>query len=364
MRIGIVCYWFNRGQAVVGRQVRAALTELGHETFVLARPTTATFVKPGFVDGSDVWNQDGVTAASAYNVPLCEYLDWSRDLRLDVVFFDQNLQFEEIAALRSTGVRTIGRFVWESFGPDDVAGARRAFDIVYSMTACERRRYRGFGIDTPQVHWCPPPELAEVPRPVRDDGEIRFLYPGGYLSDRKPTAETIDAFVGVPDPRARLLIKVQDEIKGPRLAAEAAERDPRIRVIVGDLPTPEHHALLASVDAYVAPSRWEGLGLHLYEAPALGLPTITNDFPPMNEMVTHDVDGLLVPARWNTERRPGVPRLEVEPDDLREAMTRMCDDDVRLRLALGAAARGASFDWSRTLRDYADLLRRARVSPP
>ncbi|MFM1833572.1 MAG: hypothetical protein RLZZ461_1888, partial [Planctomycetota bacterium] len=273
MRIGVVCYWFNRGQAVVGRQVRAALDELGHETFVLARPTTETFVKPGFVDDSGDWDQNGVTPASAYRIPVEEYLDWARAHRLDVAFFDQNLQFDEIAALRRTGVRTIGRFVWESFGPEDVEGARKAFDLVYAMTECERRRYRGFGMDTPRVRWCPPRELARIARPARDDGEVRFLYPGGYLSDRKPTAETIAAFTCVPDPRARLLIKVQDLVKGPALAEEASTRDPRIRVIVGDLPTADHHALLASADVFVAPSRWEGLGLHLYEAPALGLPT-------------------------------------------------------------------------------------------
>ena len=38
MRVGVVSKWFNRGQPVVGRQLRSALDELGHETFVLARP--------------------------------------------------------------------------------------------------------------------------------------------------------------------------------------------------------------------------------------------------------------------------------------------------------------------------------------
>ena len=41
MRVGICAYWFNRGQGVVARQVRSALDALGHETFVLARPTRA-----------------------------------------------------------------------------------------------------------------------------------------------------------------------------------------------------------------------------------------------------------------------------------------------------------------------------------
>ena len=46
----------------------------------------------------------------------------------------------------------------------------------------------------------------------------------------------------------------------------------------------------------VAPSRWEGLGLHLYEATALGMPIITNDNPPMNEVVRDGENGLLVPG--------------------------------------------------------------------
>ena len=38
MSVGIVCKWIASGQAVVARQIRSALDELGHETFVLARP--------------------------------------------------------------------------------------------------------------------------------------------------------------------------------------------------------------------------------------------------------------------------------------------------------------------------------------
>ncbi len=38
VRIGIVSKWIASGQAVVARQIRSALDELGHETFVLARP--------------------------------------------------------------------------------------------------------------------------------------------------------------------------------------------------------------------------------------------------------------------------------------------------------------------------------------
>src|SRR5919201_4953452 len=98
MRIGIVSHWFNRGQGVVSRHVRSALDELGHETFVLARPTRATNRRPGFVDRSDVWDQPGVTEASDFAIPADEYERWAAAARLDAALFDQNYQFDEIAA--------------------------------------------------------------------------------------------------------------------------------------------------------------------------------------------------------------------------------------------------------------------------
>ena len=38
---------------------------------------------------------------------------WAKQTGIDVCFFDQNYEFDAVAALRGSGVRTIGRFVWE-----------------------------------------------------------------------------------------------------------------------------------------------------------------------------------------------------------------------------------------------------------
>ena len=71
MRIGICAYWFNRGQGVVARQLRSALDDLGHETFVLARPTRAVNIKPAFVDRNRAYSNDlSVTP----NLPIPAYL--------------------------------------------------------------------------------------------------------------------------------------------------------------------------------------------------------------------------------------------------------------------------------------------------
>jgi 1,2-diacylglycerol 3-alpha-glucosyltransferase len=362
MRIGVCAYWFNRGQGVVARHVRSALDALGHETFVLARPTRESNIRSAFIDRSGVWDQPGVTEASGYEIPAGEYLDWARRNELDAVFFDQNYGFEGIAELRRSGVTTIGRFVWEQFAEADVAPAKRALDVIYSLTRCEVERYARLGIESPYVQWGVHPELlAYAPdrrgAPPRGaaDGRVRFFYPAGFLSKRKPLKQVLSAFGGVSDPELRLTVKAQVERKAQRLQRAASE-DPRIEVILEDLPTDEHLRLFASADVCLAPSRWEGLGLHLYEASAFGIPVITNDNPPMNEIVRDGVNGLLVKGRRRGEAKSGIPAYDPSVRGLRRAIRRLADDDLRAELAAGALRERERLDWRHTVEGYRRLL--------
>jgi 1,2-diacylglycerol 3-alpha-glucosyltransferase len=355
VRIGIVSYWFNRGQAVVSRQLRSALDGLGHETFVLARPTTETNIRAAFVDRSDVWDQPGVTEASAYEIPTREYLDWAAANQLEVAFFDQNYGFEGISELRRSGVRTIGRFVWEQFSEADVAPAKEAFDVIYSLTACERERYAGFGISSPRAQWGIHPELLEFADTPSEEGVVTYFYPGGFLSKRKPIDEVLKGFQKARGDDLRLVVKAQVERKRRRLE-RAAERDSRIEFILEDQPTAEHLTRFASADVCLAPSRWEGLGLHLYEAMAFGMPVITNDFPPMNEVITDGVNGVLVPSSPNGEASSGIPAVDVNPRDLRRAIERLADPHERARLTEGVRQRRTELSWDRTVSSYARLL--------
>lgn len=114
---------------------------------------------------------------------------------------------------------------------------------------------------------------------------------------------------------------------------------------VGDMP-----GLLADVDVVVLPSYREGLPKTLIEAAGCALPLVTTDVPGCREVVTHEVDGLLAPAR------------EWEP--LARAIARL-DDDAALRRRLGEAARAKALDQfdeqivlRRTLDVYGELLNR------
>ena len=393
MRIGIVAYWFNRGQAVVARQIRATLEELGHETFVLARPTRKTNIRPGWVDTEGVWAQEGVTAASDYLIPGDEYLRWAEGIRPDLVMFDQNYQFEEIAQLRRSGVRTIGRFVWEHFSAAHVEPAVEAFDRIYSLTACELERYAQIGIDTPRVRWGCAPEVVQLAHRLESQGPsltpfpssntqrsgetgraaedlpgVILLFPGGFMSKRKPIGPTIQAFRNTSDPRLRLLLKAQVDRQAKKVdrmirgGRRFGRRDGRIELITSDLPTDDYLRMFAAADCCLAPSRWEGLGLHLFEATALGVPVITNDNPPMNEVVVDGVNGILVPGEPDGNApRSGIPAFTPNVPALTAAITALADDDLRTQLAAGARRRREELSWERTREDLAALVASAEA---
>ncbi len=374
MNIGIVSWWFNRGQATVARHVRSALDELGHRTFVLARPTRDSFTLPRFVSSDDVWHQPLVTRASRSEIPWREYARWASENGLDAIFFDQNYQFKNIAKLRSMGIRTLGRFVWEQFGERHVKAARRAFDVIYSLTRCEQVRYvEKFGLDSPYIPWGCHPELARPVVRKRTDA-IYFFYPGGYLRDRKPTRAVIEAFSRTSRDDLRLIVKTQHPLRQSHLQswppavksrwrrvpmdAPLAAKDlgPRIELHADDVSAEEYYALFASCHVCLAPSRWEGLGLHLYEALAFGLPIITNDAAPMNETVRHMESGILVPSKVVGTAKSGIPAYEPEVEALRRAIETAADDVLRARLAAGTSNLRAERSWQHVVEGYDGLL--------
>jgi len=334
-------------------------------------------VKPNFVANNDVWIQDAVTPASKFMIPYEEYEAWVKGNKIDVVFCDQNYQFDEISRLRQIGVKTIGRFVWESFGADHVDGAKGAFDVIYSLTRCEQRRYHKFGIDSPYLRWGIHPELllyGEQPK----CGVITFFYPGGYLSPRKPTGAVIEAFSKVPISDIRLIIKTQRKLRIKDLVIpidheqarkkNIREDDPllierlrllndnRISVISDDRSVDDYCSLFASCHVCLAPSRWEGLGLHFFESIGFGLPIITNNNPPMNEMVVDRENGYLVRSSPLGLTKSGIEAFEPDVEDLSKAITYMANEHELGKLTRNTRNISCSLRWKDTIEDFIGLL--------
>jgi glycosyltransferase involved in cell wall biosynthesis len=356
VNVGIVSKWFNRGQPVVGRQLRSAVDELGHRSFVLAKPRREKGPMAGALERTGVWDQPGITAASAFETPLAEYEAWVEANSLDAILCDQNYQFGELARLRSAGVRVIGRFVWEHFTREHLDPARAAYDVIYSMTACERRRYAGWGLETPRVPWGIHPELLAVPVERPGDALVRFVFPGGFLGHRKPAEPVVEAFARTRGDHLRLLVKAQVERSRLERLLPLIEADERIELRLADEPWPEHLAAIAANDVSLSPSRWEGLGLPLYEALAFGMPTIANDDPPMNEVVVDGVNGILVPSHPDGTARSGIPARSPDSGALTAAIERVAEPDELVRLRAGAERSRAEHPWGRTVAALGELL--------
>lgn len=84
--------------------------------------------------------------------------------------------------------------------------------------------------------------------------------------------------------------------------------------------------LLAAADAFVLPSRWEGLPMALLEAMMAGLPVIAARVQGVEEVIEHGTQGLLVPLE--------------NPEELSKAILQLLNDpDQRRKMGLAASAR-------------------------
>jgi glycosyltransferase involved in cell wall biosynthesis len=223
--------------------------------------------------------------------------------------------------------------------PDDV----ELFTAARLVTPERVRLIRGSGVDCTRFH--PPPQ-----KPETQTGRFRVLLAARLLWDKG-----IAEYVAAARELHRKNVCIDFLLAGtPDAGNPAAVPEETVREWVqegaiqwlgqvDDMPR-----LFQSVDAVVLPSYREGLPKGLIEAAACGLPLITTDVPGCREVVTDEVDGLLIRPRDAAQLVAAIERLQ---------------GDRALRERLGAAARSKTlveFDeqlvLSRTMDVYRELL--------
>ena len=101
------------------------------------------------------------------------------------------------------------------------------------------------------------------------------------------------------------------------------------------IPTCSHREVLAEMaahDVFVFPSLFEGFGLVLLEAMAMGLPIITTAHTAGPDLITDGVEGFIVPIRSSSGIAEKLELLRSDPDR-------------RLAMSESARARAAEFNW-------------------
>lgn len=221
--------------------------------------------------------------------------------------------------------------------PDDVA----LFEHARLVAPTHIRLIPGSGVDCDRFY----------PDPTRvSEARLRVLLPARLLWD-KGVAEFVQAARILRAQRLPIEFLLAGE-PDPGNPAAVPEADVRGWAIEGLLTWLGHvddmPALFRAVDVVALPSYREGLPKGLIEAGASGCALLTTDVPGCREVVTHGVDGLLVPARNAEALAQAIARLQA---------------DLALRTRLGAAARHKALDCfddriviSHTLDVYRELL--------
>ncbi|WP_311932289.1 glycosyltransferase family 4 protein [Microbispora sp. H11081] len=195
-----------------------------------------------------------------------------------------------------------------------------------------------------RLRWLAPIEVVPnggpTARPVADDpvpGDPAVVYLG-RLVGHKRVERVVELAADLAPGRPGLHVHVVG--RGPerdRLAARAVRSDVAGRVhLHGFLPEPEKNAVLSRARLNVTASEFEGWGLTVIEAAALGVPTVAYDVAGLRDSVRHGVTGWLV--------RDGERLADVVGHALRE----LDDPLTRARMARECRRWAGEFTWGRT----------------
>jgi glycosyltransferase involved in cell wall biosynthesis len=182
-------------------------------------------------------------------------------------------------------------------------------------------------------------------------GDAPLIVGVGRLDVQKDFDNLLRAFVTVHrETGARLLVAGEGPLRDS-LEATCTELGIAHAVeFLGLMPNP--YPLMRAADVFVLPSRFEGFGLVLVEAMAVGTPVVSTDCPSgPGEILTDDLNKQLVPIQ--------------DPVSLARAILELlADAPLRERIAAAGRRRARDFEVGRQVSEFEDALLRAVGQDP
>jgi glycosyltransferase involved in cell wall biosynthesis len=228
-----------------------------------------------------------------------------------------------------------------------VARARRILTISKSAAADLERLYpRAIGKTTVTLlaprKWRNPVSSRSVGDTKSED--LRFLFVG-TLEPRKNLKRLLEAWGSMDSQQRR---NAQLIIVGATgwMIKDALERSGAIDSVhlMGSLSDEDLAEQYTKADVFVYPSLYEGFGLPVVEAMAIGLPVLTSNVGATRE-IAEDA-ALLVDPYSVDSIRAGLLRL-------------LSDDDLRRQLSVKGTERAAEFSWDRAAAKTLKVLQAA-----
>lgn len=215
------------------------------------------------------------------------------------------------------------------------------------------RLAEGWGIHKPAIraiYNALPPERTNMP--TREEtrkafgwpAEIPMLVTVGRLAEVKRIDLQLEMLRSLPEAHLVIVGDGPDRESLQRQSVEAGLAD-RV-TFTGGLPHEQTMLAIRAADLFVLSSRTEGLSHVLLEAMQLGTPCIASEVGGNPEVITHQVDGLLVPF--------------ADVNALVSAVRSLLDDPpLRARLAEAAQKNLARFGWDRLVNETESVLKEA-----
>jgi len=236
--------------------------------------------------------------------------------------------------------------------PRHVLATLRRADAIVTPSGFLRRVFASHGLDA-----CVVPNIIDLsrfsPRPVRAPGAAPHLIVTRNLEAIYDIATAIRAFAELRQalPQARLTVAgTGPELQ--RLQALVAELglDGQVR-FSGRIDNADIPALYAGADVLLNPSTVDNMPISLLEALASGVPIVSTDVGGIPDMVTNDVDALLVPV-GNAHRMA------------QRAIAVLNDPALAARLAEAGRRTAAAYAWPAVRGQWFEIYRRLAGCTP
>jgi len=315
MNIGICGYWgWSRGQSYVNLMF-ANMLKKDHKVYVFNPVVTDKGVSPY---EEKEFDDEKISVTDYKNGWMIEpevFKTWIRVSKLDAIIFNEygqwgNEDHDLIQIARDEGCKVYGYLVSERFKKNQADRYDRVFCPNMSQVRLMRHnRVRNFTLIPFSL------DLEKYkPAEKKDNSKFVFLHPAGYIgvNERKNTSKVIEAFRMLDKKDAKLVVISQVDIKSENL--------PENVEIVKDVSHDELIEHYKQAHVLVYSPKWETIGISILESLACGTPVITTDFPPMNEYVLPNKNGLLCKGHRNRYRGISVDVAEVSAEDIKDKM--------------------------------------------
>ena len=355
MRIGIITTWFERGAAYVSKYYRNNLIDEGNDVYIYARGGEVR--KETAEEWSDVNVEYGLDLADD-NIDPCHFFKWIKKHALEVVFFNEQRSFDIVA-------KTKKKF------PDLVIGCYVDYYTeltipwfnIYDFLICNTKRHSFAMNNHPQMfylRWGTDTQLFTPDNRQKADF-VRFFHSVG-MSYRKGTDILVNSYINNQlYNKSKLIIHSQISIDKVCCYAKKDLEAFGIEVIEKTVTAPGLYHL---GDVYVYPTKLDGLGLTMYEAMACGMPVITTNNAPMNEIVDNSV-GRLVDVDYYYCRQDGYywPMSVCSQNALSQAMQYYIDHPQQVQVQGNAARELAlkTYNWKDRAKELNHIFHTAKA---